>query len=289
MESQIKITKRFIQYGGFPIVAAGLTALLFAYPGALLPAYAGLATAVALGAYFERVLPYDDRWNRSNGDTGVDLVHAIVTVMLGPLVGLLVTAIIAALRSVLPAALPVHQLPLALQVVAALIVSGLLPYWLHRKAHERDGFLWRVHSVHHSASRLYWLNALRAHPFNVAWNGSGLLLTLLFGFSAEAVFVSGTLNNFVTIFNHLNVDFRLGPLNWVINMNELHRWHHSNRAEESNANYSSGALTFWDVVFGTRFLPKRRVPADAVGLFDSEGYPLQSYLRQLCFPICRCA
>ena len=27
--------------------------------------------------------------------------------------------------------------------------------------------MWRVHAAHHSAPRLYWLNATRFHPFDL--------------------------------------------------------------------------------------------------------------------------
>ncbi len=48
-----------------------------------------------------------------------------------------------------------------------MIVSEFGSYWAHRLMHERP-LLWRLHAVHHSAERLYWLNAGRFHPLDTA-------------------------------------------------------------------------------------------------------------------------
>ncbi len=56
-------------------------------------------------------------------------------------------------------------------------------------------------------------------------------------------------------------------------MTELHRWHHSKKISESNANYVNH-LMVWDIIFGTFFLPKHREVGE-IGLLNqeySEGY-----------------
>ena len=52
------------------------------------------------------------------------------------------------------------------------------------------------------------------------------------------------------LFQHCNVRLRLGPLNYIFSMCELHRWHHSLKLEEANSNYGNNIL-FWDLVFDT--------------------------------------
>jgi sterol desaturase/sphingolipid hydroxylase (fatty acid hydroxylase superfamily) len=73
---------------------------------------------------------------------------------------------------------------------------------------------------------------------------------------------------------HSNVDVRLGPLNWVFSMADVHRWHHSVHREEMNTNYGA-VLLVWDVVFGTRFAPRDRTvePSDVAGLDSVPEYP----------------
>ena len=55
------------------------------------------------------------------------------------------------------------ELPGVVQVFLFLLLKDFLRYWYHRALHEVP-FLWRLHSVHHSVERLYWLNGIRAHP-----------------------------------------------------------------------------------------------------------------------------
>jgi ornithine lipid hydroxylase len=87
------------------------------------------------------------------------------------------------------------------------------------------------------------------------------------------------------LMQHANVDVRLGPLNWIFSMNEVHRWHHSRIIAEQNANYG-GVLLVWDVIFGTRFHPADREPPVDVGLHGLRDFPT-GYLEQLASPFRR--
>lgn len=62
---------------------------------------------------------------------------------------------------------------------------------------------------------------------------------------------------------------------------ELHRWHHSNRIEESNNNYGNNFIV-WDLVFRSWFLPKDRRVGD-LGLLNPD-YPLD-FVSQLTTPL----
>ncbi len=53
-------------------------------------------------------------------------------------------------------------MPLAVRVLLAAIVGDIGSYWGHRWSHEIP-WLWRFHSVHHSAEELDWLVNTRAH------------------------------------------------------------------------------------------------------------------------------
>ncbi len=286
---RIKTKFHFFKGAVFPVVLGGVGFVLFAFPGAPVPAYAALVAAVGLGIVLEWVIPYSRRWQ--SGDWRSDAGHSLATLLLAPLVNTGAVALVASLGGAGYFAFP-GNLPLFAQVGLALVMGGFLPYWLHRVAHESDGFLWRVHAVHHSPERLYWLNAIRLHPVNAVWNVAGGLLPLLFfGFDRQAIFIAGMLNNLVALYNHMNIDVRLGPLNYVFNMNELHRWHHSRVPAEANTNYSGGALAIWDLVFGSRFLPRRRLKSNGLGLFESSRrvFPTRSFPKQVLYPFCRCA
>ena len=48
--------------------------------------------------------------------------------------------------------------PFLLQAVEVVVISDIAIYWGHRLQH-RVGWLWRFHSIHHSAPHLDWLAA----------------------------------------------------------------------------------------------------------------------------------
>jgi sterol desaturase/sphingolipid hydroxylase (fatty acid hydroxylase superfamily) len=84
------------------------------------------------------------------------------------------------------------------------------------------------------------------------------------------------------MFQHCNVDIRLGPLNWFFSMAELHRWHHSKHLEEANTNYGANVI-FWDIVFQTRYLPQDRNPPTEIGIGDLPRFPT-GYWAQILSP-----
>jgi sterol desaturase/sphingolipid hydroxylase (fatty acid hydroxylase superfamily) len=55
-------------------------------------------------------------------------------------------------------------------------------------------------------------------------------------------------------------------------MAQLHHWHHSQRASEAKHNYG-GNLIFWDLVFGTRWLPTDREPPVETGIEELSHFP----------------
>ena len=117
------------------------------------------------------------------------------------------------------------------------------------------------------------MNALRFHPFDILIVGPGKLVPLVILGADAGVLALVTIFSAVHgVFQHGNLPCRLGPLNWVFSMAELHRWHHSPKAEESNHNYG-GNLIFWDIVFGTRWLPKDHEPPVAIGIGALPNFP----------------
>ena len=67
---------------------------------------------------------------------------------------------------------------------------------------------------------------------------------------------------------------------WIFATPELHFWHHSRVAEESNHNYGSNVI-IWDVLFGTRFLPGKDVLPQDTGLVVQ---PPRTFVEQLLWP-----
>jgi len=225
----------------------------------------------------EHVVPYHKEWNRSRGDVLVDAKHAItITVFnaaIDPLLrgsGLLVAGFISAQFSL---TLWPDSWPLLLQLAFALVFVELWQYWVHRLQHELP-FLWRFHALHHSAPRLYWLNAARFHPLDIALNGIGVSTGLAILGAGPRVLALWLLVSAVHgIFQHANIPARIGWLNWIFSMAELHRWHHSKTIEEANHNYGQ-TIIVWDTLFGTRFLPADRRPPLEIGIPGLAAFPM---------------
>jgi ornithine lipid hydroxylase len=272
-----------ILMGGSIALAIGLIPVLGAVPAVLIgQTVGGLAIVVA-----ERLLPFRPAWNRSHGDVRTDVLHVLVsgvgtTRVAEALVKLSAGGAAAWLSSAAGGTLWPVAWPLAVQLALALVVAELPQYWLHRWEHEHDA-LWRFHAVHHSAPRLYWLNAARFHPVDLGLlYVVGYVPLVMLGCPAEVILLFALFDAVFGMFQHSNVDVRLGPLNWIFSMAEPHRWHHSRSLVEANSNYGSN-LIVWDVVFATFFLPRDREPPATIGIAELPDFPT-GYLDQLAAP-----
>jgi ornithine lipid hydroxylase len=271
--------RNLLTYGLFPVimfgaVAASLVMLARGIEPGLVNLFA-TAPAVLLIILFERVHPFEREWNKSHGDLGHDSVYFVIILAT---LGLTTAALRAAfvpvagwLSAHAPFAIWPNSLPMLVQLVLGLIVAEFGLYWSHRIMH---GKLWRIHALHHSAPRLYWLNTTRFHPFDMALSticGFGPLLLLGVNEAVLAlVTMVGTIHSF---FQHANINVKLGPLNYFFSMAELHRWHHSKTLDEANANYGNH-LSVWDVVFRTRYLPADRLPPREIGILHPQDFPM---------------
>ena len=249
-----------------------------------------LATTTFISALIvaisERILPAYPEWNESRDDVATDMTHALISMILLPKA--LEILIIVGIFNLASHQIDVvfnywpSSLPILAQLTLAMVVSQFFEYWAHRLMHTHP-LLWRLHATHHSSFRLYWLNASRFHPLDTATSFSISLISLLVLGAGEQITLLVTVWIGVHgMFQHANIDVRLGPLNWIFSMAELHRWHHSRNLEEANNNYGNNIL-LWDIVFGTVYWPKDRRADSNIGLNDMPWFP-QKYMDQLMSP-----
>lgn len=153
----------------------------------------------------------------------------------------------------------VHDLPLWLRIALGLVVADLGSYWGHRASHAWP-FLWRFHSLHHSAEHIDFLVNGRAHPIDLVWvRMCGLVPLYLLGLASVGaagsmvpviVTLVGTVASF---FIHANVRWRLGPIEWLVATPAFHHWHHS-RTDHIDHNFVA-TFPWIDRMFGTHWLP----------------------------------
>lgn len=281
----LKLTLAFAAYPGVMALGVGLFALARA-AGMSLQGSAVTAVTVSAGliTLLEWKMPYRTAWRAERPEIMNDAAYmGLVQILLPKLLSLAAVLWLAdRLRGqdwLLQSAWP-HDLPVVAQAALMVLCADFLRYWLHRASH-RFETLWRLHAVHHSPKKLYWFNVGRFHPIEKALQYLlDSLPFLLLGVSDTVLasyFVFYAINGF---FQHSNCAVRLGWLNYIVSGPELHRWHHSREAVESNTNYGNN-LIVWDLLFGSFFLPRDRSVGE-LGLINRD-YP-SSFQEQFVAP-----
>ncbi|TDR37729.1 sterol desaturase/sphingolipid hydroxylase (fatty acid hydroxylase superfamily) [Tahibacter aquaticus] len=258
-----------LRYGAYPLVIGAMAVLAIQVLAGVLPVWPTLLMAAAVGigavALLERLQPFEPAWQHDYGDTRADQLHGLVNfgLLAGAAYGL------HALRVVMPAGvLWPTAWPAWIQCLLAGTILDLGLYAMHRVSH-RFAWAWRLHAIHHSAERLYWLNGERRHPLSaLLMAGPGLIAVIALGAPAVVVSVWLALLSVHLAFQHANLDYSVGPLRRWIATAELHRWHHKREYEDAQVNFGEFWMV-WDRAFGTFLDRPGHVGAGDVGLREA--------------------
>lgn len=233
----------------------------------------------------ERISPHRLDWRPDSREWFTDALYTIVIqIAMPPLLGLLVVLGLSELtQPYLHSALWPHHWPVLAQGLLMVLLVDLMRYWVHRFAHTNP-ILWRLHAVHHSPDKLYWLNTARFHPLEKVlhffFDSIPFILLGVNEYVLAFYFVCYAVNGF---YQHSNVHLRPGLLNYIFSTAELHRWHHSKMLAEANHNYSNTTIV-WDLVFGTYYRPHDR-RMERAGI-QNDRYPMR-FGQQLIAPFVR--
>ncbi|WP_151638591.1 MULTISPECIES: sterol desaturase family protein [Noviherbaspirillum] len=278
------VIRRIVRWSAYPIVLGGCAVALVRITSSHLP-YWPLAPLVSLFgiacvALLERLQPYEPAWLADHGDTREDMLHAFVSLTL---IFTSVKAIDLALRylHVPSTAIWPTQWPMWAQVLLAGAIIDFGLWFMHWASH-KNASLWRLHALHHSAERLYWLNGERRHPLSAMVLGTpGLVLAALAGAPPAAIGCWLAIVSVHLAFQHANLDYSVGPLRRLLGVAEIHRWHHKREYEDAQVNFGEFWL-IWDQLFGTFHYHRNGVGEGDVGL-RNERMP-DTYLAQLTWP-----
>lgn len=264
-----------IRYLTYPaIVLGGAILVLALWPLSALV----LVAAAVLVAVLERAQPFARRWNDDHDDTRTDALHFVGNLAVAH--GSVALFALARLSWEGAATWP-SSWPTWAQAVLALIVVDLGLYGVHRASHG-VGWLWRLHAIHHSARRVYWVNGQRRHLVHELVEGTpGLVVLFVLGAPVEAYGAAVAIVTLHLYLQHANIDYKLGPLRHVFAGAELHRWHHQRRWQDVQGNYAA-VFAIWDRLFGTSLRQRGDAPPD-VGMDDEPDLPTR-YLGQLAWP-----
>lgn len=271
-----------VRWGAYPAIFGGCAIALMTatsnglpyWPLAPLLSAAGMASVALL----ERLQPYESAWLADHGDTGVDILHAFTSLSL---IFMTVDAVGLLLHYLPAAQLWPAQWPMWAQVLLAGAIIDFGLRFMHWASH-KNAFLWRLHALHHSAERLYWLNGERRHPLSALVLGTpGVTLAMLAGAPPAAIGCWLAMVSVHLAFQHANLDYSVGPLRFLLAVAETHRWHHKREYEDAQVNFGEFWL-IWDHLFGTFHYRRDGVRQGDVGLRE-ERMPA-SYLDQLAWP-----
>lgn len=276
------IASTLVRYGAYPLVMGGAATAILAVTRRDVTPWFALATialtGTALVAWLERIRPYQRAWLQDHADTLTDAIHVLVNLGLLSMTAYAVHA----LRAVWSpnAVWPLHW-PLWAQVLLVGAVIDLGLYAMHRWSH-RSARLWRLHAIHHSAERLYWMNGERRHPLSaVVMAGPGIVAVVVLGASSLVVSAWLALLSVHLAFQHANLDYTVGPLRHVLGVAEIHRWHHKREYEHAQVNFGEFWMV-WDHLFGTFHDRPNGVLAGEVGLRERDVPP--GYVAQIRWP-----
>lgn len=273
------LMKIMIRYLFYPLCIAFTLYILTLIVSEAIP-YWPTAILMILGSGFlialvERYMPYQRDWLESHQDTLTDIIHAVFNLFLIVSVAYLVEYL--NIFRFFPRLWP-DQLAWygQLAIIGLVIDFGL---WLMHYLSHKYKFLWKLHSIHHQSSRLYWLNAEKRHPLSaLVLAGPSLSLLALCGAPSTLIACWMMLMAVHLFFQHANVDYRVGPFKYIFAVAEVHRLHHKHGLGRKNF---GEVFIFWDVFFKTFHYEDQKVQADKVGVRS----PIPNeYIGQLQWP-----
>jgi sterol desaturase/sphingolipid hydroxylase (fatty acid hydroxylase superfamily) len=162
--------------------------------------------------------------------------------------------------------------------VVIFVFDDFSRFWLHRLYHSNP-LLWRLHSVHHSATVLTPLTLYRVHSIEFLINNCrGIIVVgtvsgfFMYCFKGSiGVFEVLGVNIFNLLFNlaaanlrHSHVRVGFGFLEHIFISPAQHQIHHSRDAHHFNKNYGS-CLSIWDKAFSS-WLDSKNNKATQFGL-----------------------
>jgi len=284
-------TARFIQYGLYPLLLAGMlgyAAFELQKPASEFGGHYGIYLAALVGVMLlvEMLHPLRAEWRMTRASFfRRDLPYMILGAFT---IG---AANYAAGWFVLSFGVERGASHAGLSLVPAVLLAVAIPdfiwYWVHRFSHEGRGpigrWFWKMHLAHHLPQQVYLLMHGVAHPINTVIVRVILTVPLFYlGFSTEALFVANLLVGLQGLVSHFNVDIRAGWLNYLLVGTELHRYHHSADPREGR-NYAA-VVSLWDLLFGTfQYRPGRN--PEHLGVEHPARYPRDTeLLKVLAYP-----
>ncbi len=154
-------------------------------------------------------------------------------------------------------ALEVMSWPVWAHLLLGFLVRDFVQWNVHILLH-RVPALWEFHKVHHSVEQMGFAAHLRYHWMEtIVYRSIEYIPLALIGISLRDFFVIHIFTLAVGHFNHSNIKVNLGPLKYILNNPQMHKWHHAYHMPAQRpygVNYGI-TLSLWDYIFRTDYIP----------------------------------
>jgi sterol desaturase/sphingolipid hydroxylase (fatty acid hydroxylase superfamily) len=163
----------------------------------------------------------------------------------------------------------------------AILLHQLFLYWWHRLSHYNT-FLWKIHSIHHTITKMDWLTTYRSHPLDIILRlFVGCIPFLIFGFALKDFLFVLLLEKICEIYSHSNSKINFNFLSKAIDSPGFTRWHHATEYSNGQTKNFGSILPIWDIVFKTYF--NASYYPENIGL--KSNAPAYNFINQLVYPL----
>lgn len=238
-------------------------------------------------AFIEKIFPINAAWSGIRKDSFADLL-SIVTVAGGveTVLKWLYPLLIAVIYNYFPSIklFNIHEFfnNLWTETIVVVLLIEFVRYWYHRISHE-NFYYWKIHSSHHCPTRMYFGNSYRLNPiYHIIVSLLSFFPFILLGVDVKVFILYNTMLGITANFQHANIVLNHGFMSKVFSTSEVHKWHHSVDLKEGMNNYGA-LLSIYDVIFGSFYNPKDRVPTE-LGITNEPWYPKDNYFKQVIVP-----
>nr|WP_255647338.1 sterol desaturase family protein [Fulvivirga sedimenti] len=154
-------------------------------------------------------------------------------------------------------ALEVMSWPVWAHLLLGFVVRDFVQWNTHRLLH-RVPFLWEFHKVHHSVEQMGFAAHLRYHWMEtIVYRSIEYIPLALIGIGLRDFFIIHIFTLAIGHFNHSNIRVNLGPLAYIFNNPQMHKWHHAyHMPAQRHYGVNFGiTLSLWDYLFKTDYIP----------------------------------
>ena len=184
----------------------------------------------------------------------VNLVFLGVTLCINILFGILASGIFQWVQTNEIGLLFDLTLPIWIELLIAVLLLDLIAqYVVHFMLH-RIKWMWKLHMVHHSDTKVDATSGTRHHPGDYLLRElSALVAIILIGAPISFYFFYRICTIFFTYTTHANIKFPSWAdriVSWVFITPNMHKFHHHFERPWTDTNFGN-IFSFWDRIFGT--------------------------------------